>query len=360
MVEEQLKQKNTPNLSENQKANRAKCLNILNDYWKKGTFPINRYHSERTPYFIDHKNTACAVGQLIRETGYHELAKKIQKENNYDYIFELVNKYPEIKVWSDQYGFEVEELAWIQPCYCSPTAGITHVSCHGGHDGSIGPDFEEINGTSPYDYGGAYIWYNNEWNRLMCDGCNVSVGEYKTIVIDSEGVIFEQFGTITQPDSLYAVISSTANTGNCNGSISIEMNGGVPPYTYFWTPPVEPSNTIVDLCEGMYTVTVFDANGCMFVDSSEVTLSTGLEFIEEIKFAVTPNPTFGQLNLSLNNSSMDRLEISIFSMNGKKVLTQTTRGEKIEFDLSALSNGIYLVSVSDGKNISTKKILKSN
>jgi hypothetical protein len=61
LVENSLREKEL-NLTKTQSQNRSLCLDILKGYRERGVFPINLYHSERTPYFIDHKGTACAVG----------------------------------------------------------------------------------------------------------------------------------------------------------------------------------------------------------------------------------------------------------------------------------------------------------
>src|SRR5690606_1760876 len=57
-------------LSATQSANRTKCLDILQAYAYAGRFPINTYHAQRTPYFIDSYSTYCAVGYLLQQTGY--------------------------------------------------------------------------------------------------------------------------------------------------------------------------------------------------------------------------------------------------------------------------------------------------
>src|SRR6185295_18598776 len=49
--------------------------------------------------------------------------------------------------------------------------------------------------------------------------------------------------------------------GQSNGSASVTVAGGVPPYSYLWSngPTTNPNN---NLGANTYTVTVTDANGC--------------------------------------------------------------------------------------------------
>lgn len=117
-IEKILRERNTEHLSSNQRANRNKSLDVLNQYYREGAFPQNTNHpNEIIPYFIDKYNTACAVGHLIRESGNTLLPNKIHTENNYGYIKELIKIYPEIKSWATANGFTIDELAWIQPTY---------------------------------------------------------------------------------------------------------------------------------------------------------------------------------------------------------------------------------------------------
>lgn len=94
---------------------RLALLDTLKQYRDRGVFPENSYHSKVTPYFIDRHNVACAVGHLIRQSGNEALAVDISERYNYDYIENM--PLPEIEEWAYNYGFDPEELKWIQPGY---------------------------------------------------------------------------------------------------------------------------------------------------------------------------------------------------------------------------------------------------
>ena len=78
-------------------------------------FPINSGHALRTPYFIDHNNTACAVGQMIIESGNDAIANWVRDQMNNAYLSEI--PVGAIDDWAREYGFTRNELAWIQPGY---------------------------------------------------------------------------------------------------------------------------------------------------------------------------------------------------------------------------------------------------
>ncbi len=57
------------------------------------------------------------------------------------------------------------------------------------------------------------------------------------------------------------VINETT-LGIADGSLSVAVSGGTPPYTFEWSPGGETTNSISGLSPGTYTVTVTDALGC--------------------------------------------------------------------------------------------------
>lgn len=110
-----LKQRSTKDLSTDQRANRNHLLNELTHYALAMDFPINSYHNERQPYFIDEFDNYCAVGYLIKVSGYESVAREIQQSQNYSYIAEI--NHPLLPTWAAKFGFELSELALIQPTY---------------------------------------------------------------------------------------------------------------------------------------------------------------------------------------------------------------------------------------------------
>ena len=116
LVEGILRERPVTHLSSEQQLRRVKALNHLHVYWQAGQFPINKHYPGRIPIFIDEQNTACAVGHLMLQTGARTAALRIQQENNYADIVELLT-YQEVPDWASANGFTSEELAWIQPSY---------------------------------------------------------------------------------------------------------------------------------------------------------------------------------------------------------------------------------------------------
>jgi hypothetical protein len=82
-----------------------------------GRFPHNHVGPGLTPVFIDEHGTACAVGYLLLEGGAAELARQIAHEQPLARLPEI--RSPALARWAMENGFQVEELALIQPSYWS-------------------------------------------------------------------------------------------------------------------------------------------------------------------------------------------------------------------------------------------------
>lgn len=204
LVEKILRSRSTANLSEQQTINRYKALDYLHQYWQSGAFPINDLYTYRTPIFIDRYDNFCAVGYLVKATGFENVSRKISKETNLAYVKDM--KYPELLAWAKEYGFSIDELAWIQPAYIVPlcetraigkgvdgevlelfadnTAGKLYV---GGRYKTADSSFTANNIAYVTEVSGVYQWHqmgagvNGDVNAIAVHGSDVFVaGSFDT------------------------------------------------------------------------------------------------------------------------------------------------------------------------------------
>jgi hypothetical protein len=145
---------------------------------------------------------------------------------------------------------------------CGP---VTNVSCYGANNGCavVCP----AGGTPPYTYN----WNPSGCNAATC--CNLPAGAYTVTVRDANACSSVSVVSITQPPQLTATTSTNSVRcyGQCNGSASVNTNGGIPPYNYLWSPGGQTGQTATGLCAGTYTVTITDANGCTITRTSVIT-----------------------------------------------------------------------------------------
>lgn len=126
-----------PNSAPSALAQRNTLLNYLDAYADRGIFPKNYVLPYRNPVFIDPGGTACAVGQLMIESGHRDLAESIDHEQELAYVAELLDSPtlgPPIAAWAEEHGFTGDELAWIQPGYPPATEWN---ALGGGTDGPV-------------------------------------------------------------------------------------------------------------------------------------------------------------------------------------------------------------------------------
>lgn len=115
-VEKLLRSKDVSMLTNEQRENRSKMLDLLNAYWTAGVFPRNYdYPNQRIPCFIDREGRICAVGYLIEQTAGRQVAEEINSKFKYEYLLAMDDK--TIGSWVLSSGLTKEECAMIQPAY---------------------------------------------------------------------------------------------------------------------------------------------------------------------------------------------------------------------------------------------------
>jgi hypothetical protein len=88
-------------------------------YQLRGVFPQNEHVADRAvPVFVDNYDTACAVGHLMRESGWTDEVAAIERTNNLVYVPD-VHAGPLVD-WVLISGLTQEEAALIQPSYFPP------------------------------------------------------------------------------------------------------------------------------------------------------------------------------------------------------------------------------------------------
>lgn len=142
------------------------------------------------------------------------------------------------------------------PNLLQANTSYTAPSCGGGSDGTA--TATPVGGTGPYQY----LWAPG--GQTTSTITNIPAGTYTVTVRDANGCTDVQIVTVT-PAAVFAlsVSSAPANCGVCNGTMSVAATGGASPYTYAWSNSLPPVPNQVNVCAGLYTVTVTDALGCV-------------------------------------------------------------------------------------------------
>jgi len=121
------------------------------------------------------------------------------------------------------------------------------------------------NGTNPY----TYLWSDGQTTSTAT---GLAPGVYTLTVTDADGCVVNG-STVIQPFqcNLSGTMSSTDETtaGAGDGTASVVVSGGTSPYTFLWSTGAN-SASISGLSPGVYTVTVTDADSCIYIGSVAV------------------------------------------------------------------------------------------
>ena len=154
----------------------------------------------------------------------------------------------------------------------SSNVSVNDSTCFGSDDGSI--QITPTGGTPPYNFtwvatnGGAIPAGQGVTGTLT----DLSSGDYQITVTDDNGCQYTDTYTIDQPTQLTLASSSSSDVscnGGSDGSITVEVSGGTPNYTFSINGAViSPTSAAGDLYtfSGLsaddYTLTVTDTNNC--------------------------------------------------------------------------------------------------
>ena len=208
------------------------------------------------------------------------------------------------------------DIVITEPDAISVNPIVSDVSCFSGNDG-----FSILNisgGVSPY---------TENWGAY--DPAALSAGDYLYTVIDSNGCNYIDSITIIQPDQI--IINSSVQDALCNGandgSASLQIIGGIPPYIQDWG-----VNNPNSLSAGVYNFSVNDDNNCIIQGTVTVGESAAIQTIEN--------------NANVSCYGFSDGTSTLLISGGTAPYTNNWGAN----DPTSLSAGIYYYSVTDSLN----------
>lgn len=218
----------------------------------------------------------------------------------------------------------------LEPTVLSASISSTDVSCLGGNNGTAA--VTTSGGTTPYTYSWSSGNITSSINNLVS-------GSYSVTIIDNNNCQVISSTNITDGGIVTASISSINPlcAGSSNGTATITVTDGVPPYTYLWDNG-QITSTATSLSAGTYNCTITDINGCTTTVSS--TLSD-------------PNPisiTLNATHVSCGGGSNGTATATISGGTGNTTLVWDDPGSQTTPTCAGLSAGTYTVTVTDDNN----------
>ena len=203
----------------------------------------------------------------------------------------------------------------------------TNVTCFGDSTGAA--TISASGGTAPYNF----LWVPAGQTTASVN--NLTAGTYNVEIQDAVGCIGIVPVTITQPSPMNVnPVITNANCGQCNGAVSIFVNGGTAPYTYAWSNGLPATSNQSGLCAQLYSVTVTDANGCSQTFAIPVGSTNG------------PNVVLTSNNVSCNAACDGTINANATGGSGNYSYLWTP-GAQTSSSVNGLCPGTYVVQVTD-------------
>ncbi len=217
----------------------------------------------------------------------------------------------------------------------------TDVTCGNTNNGSI--MLSITGGTPPYNF----TWDNGV--PPLQNPTNLTPGTYNVTVTDAQQCTATTAATINAQGNIS--LSATSTNATCSnssdGSIQLNISGGLMPYTINWDNGLPPTQNQNNLAAGAYTVTVIDANQCSNVLTETITAPPALNVTG------VGNP------VSCNGNSDGSIQLTVTG--GTPNYTFTWSG-----GLPAVQNptnvaaGTYFVTVTDANQCTMNSIVIVN
>jgi gliding motility-associated-like protein len=211
------------------------------------------------------------------------------------------------------------------------TTSSTNVSCLGANDGTA--SVTASGGHQPYSY---------QWNTAPPSNTqnvtDLPAGTYIVTVTENNGCTASASVDITDAGTMDVItdITDISCYGLADGSVSVVVTGGTPPYSYEWnTVPVQNTATANNLNEGSYTLTITDSQGCSATET--ITIQEPDELIPNT-ISVSPSGCWDEPGEMTAGASGGTLPYS-FTWNTSPVQNTPTA--------SNLPAGTYTVTITD-------------
>lgn len=212
-----------------------------------------------------------------------------------------------------------------------------------------------ISGRSPFTFN----WSTGEMTESIS---GLAADTYTLIVTDRNDcskevdVIIEENEVITANE-----IASDAGAAN-DGTITLDPQGGVAPYTYLWEDNGSTAKDRTDLAAGFYTVVITDSEDCSIEIEIEVKMRTSIIDWEQVaNFDIFPNPATEMVNMHIDLIHPMEVIYTLIDIHGRTWLTnKSAESESFELKLPLqdVPSGMYMIQLQIGEDTGLVPIVK--
>jgi gliding motility-associated-like protein len=170
-----------------------------------------------------------------------------------------------------------QQITLTEPSLLTYGVLITDLLCNGDFSGVL--DLTANGGTSPYQFS-IDNGTNFQGGGLFSF---IAAADYNIVVQDDNGCQAIGIETVNEPDvlvfDLFDIVDPTC-FDDCDGTVTTTMLGGTPGFVYNWSNALA-GNTDANalaICDGAYSLTVTDLNGCQVSNNFNLTEPAPVQF----------------------------------------------------------------------------------
>ncbi len=230
-----------------------------------------------------------------------------------------------------------------------------NVDCFGAMNGSVNVSALGGFGNLSYELDGI----TNDTGLFT----GIDEGNYEVTVEDQNGCTTAISFSIDEPLSIQLTISDQSiDTGEENGSIFVQPNGGSSPYEYSIDGVnFQSSSTFDNLPAGTYVIIVQDAQGCSSSVEAQIELTE--IFIDYVihDIGLFPNPNDGNFQVNFISNGDQNVFLHMYNAIGQYVTRRIYEvqlgSNSITFNSNDMAEGVYVISLEGMTNIEFYKIV---
>ena len=224
-------------------------------------------------------------------------------------------------------------------------------TCADSEDGAI--IIDGVNGgVSPFQFA-----FNNGSFSSNTAYTGLGDGQYVFIIMDDTG-----YEWTAPPIVLNAPPPIEVTTDVVADDLTINASGGTGSFQYSIDSGMgfQNENVFLDLPNDTYDVVVMDENGCTLTTNVVINVNTTNEVNGGLLFEVTPNPSSGIFNITMQVPLLGELQMEVYNAIGQKVFQSKSLSGGFSnetVDLSFLANGHYQFKVTSGELWGVKRLV---
>jgi hypothetical protein len=211
-------------------------------------------------------------------------------------------------------------------------------------------------GTPPYQY----LWSNGDTTdtSIFTSGATIAltVTDANGCTATVDNIIIAQ----PSPLSVNAEIVDASGPGASDGSITLTVGGGEPPFTYNWSNGATTKN-LLNVPPGEYTLTITQSNGCTVVKTYIVLTSSSIaEAAVFSRLSLSPNPASNEAVLDLKMYRPASVRLSLRDAAGRPVWEKPASVAdelRTRIDAGVLPAGVYSVIIFVDNQVFVRKLI---